>query len=61
MCIKHMNYLLEFKPEKVAILEMRSHIAWYLKGLNGSNEVKKEIFKCTTKEEVLEILEKFRL
>ncbi|MBQ1812431.1 MAG: tRNA dihydrouridine synthase DusB [Bacilli bacterium] len=60
MCIKHMNYLLEFKPEKTAILEMRSHIAWYLKGLNGSNDVKREIFKSTTKKEVLEILEKFR-
>ena len=30
MCIKHLNNLLEFKPEKVAVLEMRSHIAWYL-------------------------------
>lgn len=60
MCIKHMNYLLEFKPEKTAILEMRSHIAWYLKGLVGSNDVKREIFKCTTKKGVLEILEKFR-
>ena len=60
MCIKHMNYLLEFKEEKVAVLEMRSHIAWYLKGLEGSNDVKREIFKATEKKEVLEILNKFR-
>lgn len=60
MCIKHMNYLLEFKPEKVAILEMRSHIAWYIKGLTGSNDIKREIFKSTTKKEVIDILEKFR-
>ena len=33
MCIKHMNYLLSFKDEKTAVLEMRSHIAWYLKAL----------------------------
>ncbi len=59
MCIKHMNYLLEFKPEKVAILEMRSHIAWYLKGLEGSNEIKKEVFKATTKDEILKILHNF--
>ena len=39
MCIKHMNYLLSFKDEKTAVLEMRSHIAWYLKGLDGVNEV----------------------
>lgn len=60
MCIKHMNYLLEFKPEKTAILEMRSHIAWYLKGLDGSNDVKRKIFTSTTKEEVLSILNEFK-
>ena len=60
MCIIHMNYLLEFKPEKVAILEMRSHIAWYIKGLTGSNDIKREIFKSTTKKEVMDILERFR-
>ena len=60
MCIKHMNYLLSFKDEKTAILEMRSHIAWYLKGLDGVNEVKREIFKATTEKDVLEILIKFK-
>ena len=60
MCIKHMNYLLEFKSEKTAILEMRSHIAWYIKGLEGSNEIKKRIFLCNNKEEVLNILNEFR-
>ena len=60
MCIKHMNYLLEFKQEKTAILEMRSHIAWYLKGLEGSNDVKRKIFASTTKEEVLSILNEFK-
>ena len=60
MCIKHMNYLLSFKDEKTAVLEMRSHIAWYLKGLDRVNEVKREIFKATTEKDVLEILTKFK-
>lgn len=60
MCIKHMNYLLSFKDEKTAVLEMRSHIAWYLKGLDGVNEVKRGIFKATTEKDVLEILTKFK-
>jgi uncharacterized YigZ family protein len=30
MCFHHMDYLMKIKPEKVAVLEMRSHIAWYL-------------------------------
>ncbi len=56
MCFKHLNYLLEFKPEKTAVLEMRSHIAWYLKGLEGSNEIKRKIFNSNTKEEIIKIL-----
>jgi len=60
MCIKHMNYLLEFKSEKSTILEMRSHIAWYLKGLEGANEVKKLVFTSNTKEEIINILNNFR-
>ena len=59
MCIKHLNYLLEFKNEKTAVLEMRSHIAWYLKGLQGVNEIKEKIFKVNTKDEILNILNEF--
>ena len=59
MCIKHLNYLLEFKSEKTAVLEMRSHIAWYLKGLQGVNEIKDKIFKVNTKDEILNILNEF--
>jgi len=60
MCIKHLDYLLEFKREKTAVLEMRSHIAWYLKGLEGSNDVKRKIFVSNTKEEVINILNVFK-
>lgn len=59
MCIKHLNYLLEFKPEKVAVLEMRSHIAWYLKGIEGAREIKNELFKAQTKDEIINILNEF--
>lgn len=59
MCIKHLNYLLEFKPEKVAVLEMRSHIAWYLKGVGGAREIKNELFKAQTKDEIINILNEF--
>ena len=59
MCIKHLNYLLEFKPEKVAVLEMRSHIAWYLKGVEGAREIKNELFKAQTKDEIINILNEF--
>ena len=56
LIIKHFNYLLEIKPEKTAVLEMRTHAAWYIKGINGSKEIKNKIFKCNKKEELLKIL-----
>ena len=59
MCLKHMDYLLKIKNDKVAILEMRSHISWYLKGLPNNIEVKKEIFGAQTKEEVVKILNNY--
>ncbi|MBR4830501.1 MAG: tRNA dihydrouridine synthase DusB [Bacilli bacterium] len=56
LCLKHMNYLLEIKPENQAILQMRTHAAWYLKGMKGSSSVKNAIFQSKTKEELEKIL-----
>ena len=59
MCFHHMDYLSRIKCEKVTVLEMRSHIAWYLKGLPDSVEVKKLCFQATTIEELKEILQNY--
>lgn len=56
MCFHHMDYLLKIKNEKVAVLEMRSHISWYLKGLPGAQRVKNEIFKVKEIEDIKKIL-----
>lgn len=56
MCLKHMKYLLEIKNEKVAILEMRTHAAWYIKGMKDSAIIKNKIFKCETKGELEKVL-----
>ena len=56
MCFHHLDYLLKLKDEKVSILEMRGHIAWYLKGLPNSTQIKNECFKAKTKEELEKIL-----
>ena len=47
MALHHLDYLKEFKNEKVAALEIRNHIAWYLKGINGANVIKDKIYKTT--------------
>lgn len=56
MCFKHLEYLLEFKCEKVSVLEMRSHIAWYIKGLPNNQEIKQLCFKAKTVLEIKNIL-----
>ena len=38
--LRQYDLLLKLKGERLALLEMRSHIAWYLKGLPGSAKVK---------------------
>lgn len=59
MCFKHMEYLSKIKCEKVTVLEMRSHIAWYLKGIPDSVEIKNMCFKAIKIEELKEILNKY--
>ena len=58
MIKKHMNYLIKIKPEKVALLEIRTHAAWYLKGIPGTNKIKKELFKTKTIDEFMNIINK---
>ena len=59
MLKKHFKLLIEDKSEKVALLEIRSHALWYLKGIPGAAKVKNLI--CTSKsvDEIFEILDEF--
>lgn len=56
MCIKHFKYLEDIKVSKVAVLEIRNHVAWYLKGIKGSNEIKNKIYMTKDIEEIKKIL-----
>ena len=59
LCLEHYNDLIKLKGETLATLEMRSHIAWYLKGVKHSNRVKERINKAKTKVELENILNEF--
>lgn len=56
MIKKHMHLLIEQKGEKLAILEMRSHFAWYLKGIANSSKIRVSLQQAKTEKEVLELL-----
>ena len=59
MIKRHLSNLLATKPYKVAMLEIRTHAAYYLKGLPQGKELKVAIFKTTTKEELISLLDKY--
>ena len=60
MCRKHLNYLLELKSEKISVLEMRSHISWYIKGLPKSTEIKKELFTISDAKGIIDLLDRYQ-
>lgn len=59
MIKKHIKYLLEIKPEKVVVLEMRMHISKYLKGIKGANYVNTLINKVNSIDGIYNILDEF--
>ena len=55
----HYQLLFNDKPEKVALLEIRSHIIWYLKGLPESKEIKNKICQSKTSQELFNIIDEY--
>lgn len=60
MCLKHLSYLSSFKDEKVAVFEIRNHVGWYLKGIEGANQVKNKIFSLHTINDIISVLETYK-
>ncbi|HLR66636.1 tRNA dihydrouridine synthase DusB [Virgibacillus alimentarius] len=56
VCMLHMDRLIKIKGEKIAIMEMRKHAAWYLKGLKGNGRIRRRINESETRDELLNIL-----
>lgn len=59
--LKHYELLYALKGERLALLEMRSHVAWYIKGKPGSSKIKDMCNKQKSFEEVKQILASFLL
>ncbi|OEH92656.1 tRNA dihydrouridine synthase DusB [Bacillus solimangrovi] len=59
VCKLHMDRLIDLKTEKVAVMEMRKHAAWYLKGLRGNAKVRNAINECNTREDIVTLLDGF--
>lgn len=59
MMRKHYQLLTEDKNEKLALLEIRSHIIWYLKGMPQSKEIKNKICQSKTTEDMFNIIDEY--
>ncbi|MDD9150716.1 tRNA dihydrouridine synthase DusB [Sporolactobacillus sp. CQH2019] len=59
VCLLHLDQLIKLKGEHIAVLEMRKHAAWYVKGLRGGNDVRKKINLCETADELRLLLHAF--
>ncbi|WP_242491869.1 tRNA dihydrouridine synthase DusB [Miniphocaeibacter massiliensis] len=57
---KHYFLKIDLVGERIGINEMRKHVAWYLKGLRNSNELKNRINTLNTLEEIFLSLDKFK-
>lgn len=55
----HIDLLRKTKCDKLALLEIRSHATWYLKGINNSSGLRSEICHAKTIEELLTMLNDF--
>ncbi|MBV4429030.1 tRNA dihydrouridine synthase DusB [Clostridium tyrobutyricum] len=60
LCIDHYRRSIKYKGQRRALLEMRKHMNWYLKGLEASKEIKDKINCEDSIEKVIEILETYK-
>ena len=59
MILRHYRLMLNFKPEKIAVNEMRKHIGWYIKGLNGAAAFRAKINRADKPQEALCLIRYF--
>lgn len=52
----HVKMLINELDEKIALLEMRKHAGWYIKGMKNSSEIRNKINKITKYEDLFDLL-----
>ena len=59
MMKRHFQVLKEDKCLKLAMLEIRSNILFYLKGMPENKEIKRLICECKTEDEIMKVLDDY--
>jgi nifR3 family TIM-barrel protein len=61
IAILHMDRLIDLKGEHVAVKEMRKHMAWYLKGMQGAARIKDIVMETTKRDDMVATLSEYAL
>ena len=59
MIFRHYGRMLEAKPERIAVREMRKHIGWYVRGMKGAANLRAEINRCPDARQALELITQY--
>lgn len=57
--IRHADMMRQWKGERSAVLEMRKHLCWYIKGVKGASRLRAQINASPNLDEVLDMLRAF--
>ena len=56
-CKNHIKLLIENKPTKVSVNLSKKHLSYYIKGFSGASDLRTNIMRCNTIDEILNILD----
>ncbi|SDF17393.1 tRNA dihydrouridine synthase DusB [Sporolituus thermophilus] len=59
MLLRHLDMLVEYKGEYIGTREMRSHAAWYTKGLPNAAELRRRFNRAETRQDFQTIISEF--
>ncbi len=59
IAVLHLDRLVALKSERVAVKDMRKHMAWYLKGMKGAARVKDAVMEAVERDQMVRILDAY--
>jgi nifR3 family TIM-barrel protein len=54
---RHLSLVVEDKGQKLGVLQMRKHIAWYLRGVPGARALRERVNRAKTEADLMDVLE----
>lgn len=58
--IRHLKLMCLYRGEKLAVIESRKHMAWYIRGVRGAAQLRDRLNAMTSSDEIIEALSEIR-